>query len=207
MDVAHDPRTLALQKLLADWQFALFDTKDWYLDIATTISITRWNNTAASVLIRKDAHPEIIRHFTAEPIDRCLRWTANDGRDYQFDETAHLGEIGGFRLTIRDREEKELRYLQAYTTEKSLIYHKNGTSVALNSSIWKVLDDWESEKSRFFDPVTETFRSASDRDTTSHIAARFESRVSYDAYPFVHHEIPEVKLRDWLYYFNTRSVW
>lgn len=204
----NNPRTLALQRLLIQWEFAEFDTDVWYLHIATTISLTRENDEPVSVLIRKDAHPEIIRHFTEEPIDRCMRWTANDsGRDYQFDETAHISVVGGFRLTLRDRTPKNIRYFQAYTTEKSLTYHKTGASVALNSSAWKVLDDWEGEKQRFFEPATNTFRSASSPGTTSHIAARFESRVPFDAYPMVHHAIPELKIRDWLYYFDTRSVW
>jgi hypothetical protein len=208
VDIENDPRTLTLPKILGDWEFAAFESNNWYLDIATTISLTREDHTPVSALIRKDAHAEMIRYFTKEPIERCIRWTSNNsGRNYQFDETAHLGAVGGFRLTIRDREDKHIRYFQAYTTEKSLVYHPDGASVAVNSSTRKVLDDWEGEKGRFFTPTTETFRAAAGNDTTSHIAVRLESRVPFDEYPFVHHQIPDLNIQTWLYYLDTRTVW
>jgi hypothetical protein len=208
VDIENDPRTLTLPKILGDWEFASFDGQKWYLDIATTISVTREDHTPFSVLIRKDAHAEIIRYFTKEPIERCIRWTqSGSGRDYQFDETAHLGAVGGFRLTIRDREEKSLRYFQAYTTEKSLVYHPDGPSVALNSSTQKALDDWEREKDHFFTPITNIFRAAAGWDTTSHIAVRLESHVPFDEYPFVHHRIPDLNIQTWLYYLDTKTVW
>jgi hypothetical protein len=210
LDPENDPRTLALGNILDDWEYGSFgdDNQEWRLDIATTVSLTRYDGTPVSALIRKDAHPEIIRHFTQRSIGDCIQWTRrDDGRDYQFDEMAHLGAVGGFRLTIRDAEKHEPQYFQAYTTEKSLTYHRDGASVALNSSAWRVMNDWEGERKRFFNASCQMFYDAAGQDTTSHIAARFESRVPFKSYPVVHLRIPDANLRAWLYYSNTRQFW
>jgi hypothetical protein len=210
LDPENDPRTLALGNIFDDWEYGNFgnDDQEWNLDIATTVSLTRRDGTAISALIKKDAHPEIIRHFTQRPIGKCIEWTrSDDGRDYQFDETAHLGSVGGFRLTVPKAEKDEPRYFQAYTTEKSLTYHRHGSSVALNSSPWRVLDDWEAERKRFFKPTWGIFDAAAKEGTTSHVAVRFESRVPFKSYPVVHHKIPAEAVQEWLYYFDTRSFW
>ncbi|KAG8701565.1 hypothetical protein FRC08_004019, partial [Ceratobasidium sp. 394] len=129
VDPANDPRTLAIDRLFTNWQYGTFRDERWYLDIATTVSFCRADGTPLSALIRKDAHPEILRHFTGESIQRCTSWASRDnGRDYQFDATAQLEGIGGCRLTIRDREKRTVRYFQAYTTDKSLTYHRDGAS-------------------------------------------------------------------------------
>ncbi|KAG8702957.1 hypothetical protein FRC08_003149 [Ceratobasidium sp. 394] len=208
LDAHNDPRTLALSRLFANWEFANFRGDQWYLDIATTVSVSRQDNSPVSVLIRKDAHPEILRHFTGEPIQRCISWASRDnGRDYQFDATAQLEGVGGCRLTIRDKDEKDVRYFQAYTTEKSLTYHRSGTSVALNSSAWRTMENWEQEDNRFFKPAIKMFMQAGDEGTTSHIASRFESRVPFDKYPLVHRSIQDIDLRNWLYFFDTTHIW
>ncbi|KAG8733048.1 hypothetical protein FRC10_000460 [Ceratobasidium sp. 414] len=208
LDPFNDARTLALNRLFDNWQFAQFRGDQWYLDIATTISVSRADSSPVSVLIRKDAHAEILRHFTKEPIQRCTNWASRDNsRAYQFDGTAHLEGVGGCRLTISDKEEKTVRYFQAYTTEKSLTYHRDGKSVALNSSAWRTMDNWEEEDKRFFKPAIKMFHNASFEGTTSHIAARFESRVPFDKYPIVHSVIPDLDVRGWLYFSDTRHIW
>ncbi|KAG8736463.1 hypothetical protein FRC10_009305 [Ceratobasidium sp. 414] len=207
-DALNDPRTLAISRLFANWEFANFEEGQWYLDIATTVSVRREDGTPVSVLIRKDAHPEILRRFTGEPIHRCTAWASRDnGRDYQFDATAQLEGIGGCRLTIRDKQDKDVRYFQAYTTEKCLTYHRDGASVALNSSAWRTMENWEKEDARFFQPAIQMFKQAGDEGTTSHIAARFESRVPFDKYPLVHTSIDDLDLRNWLYFFDTTHIW
>ncbi|KAG8708808.1 hypothetical protein FRC08_018700 [Ceratobasidium sp. 394] len=207
-DPLNSPRILALNKLFENWQWAEFKNDCWYLDIATTVSVTRADGSPVSVLIRKDAHPEILRHFTKEPIQRCIAWASRDnGRDYQFDAMAHLEQVGGCRLTIFSREEKPVRYFQAYTTEKSLTYHRDGASVALNSSAWRTMENWEQEDKRFFQPAIKTFHQASDEGTTSHIASRFESRTNFENFALLHLLIPEANVRSWLYFADTRAIW
>ncbi|KAG9098509.1 hypothetical protein FRC06_006312 [Ceratobasidium sp. 370] len=68
-DAAQDPRTLALAAILRNWEWVTFEAGDWYLDIATTVSITL-PGVLMSTLIKKDAHAKIIQHFTQHPIDQ-----------------------------------------------------------------------------------------------------------------------------------------
>ncbi|KAG9088288.1 hypothetical protein FRC06_002111, partial [Ceratobasidium sp. 370] len=204
---AQHPRTLALAAVLRNWEWVTFEAGDWYLDIATTVSVTL-PGVPMSTLIKKDAHAEIIRHFTQRPIDQCQRWVSQDnGASYKFDATARLTEVGGFRLTIHDPAFDELRYFQAYTTEKSLTYHKNGRDVALFTTPKRILTDMAKEKQRFFDPLVSMFMEAAEDQTHSNVAVRFESRVPFHTFTHAHMKIPRVAIQGWLVALKTQAIW
>ncbi|KAG8721161.1 hypothetical protein FRC09_008340 [Ceratobasidium sp. 395] len=205
IDPENQPRNVALGTVLRNWEWADFGP-DWYLDFATTIS-TELPDMLMSTLIKKEAHPEIIRHFTRRPIDQCQRWASKDnGHAYQFDSTAHLAAAGGFRLTIHNPSPDEICYFQAYTTEKSLTFHRDGHNVSMSTSPVKVLTNWEKEKTRYFGALEQMYREAGAAETHSNIAVRFESRAPFDLYPLVHLRIPDITLRGWLFSLKTSHI-
>lgn len=181
----------------------------WYLDIATTISVTDNDNYPLCAFVNTAAHAEIIKSFTGKTIDQCHRWVnslTGGGGIYQRDEVAHLGDLAGFRLDLSKHEPGDygLYYMQVYSTEKSVTYHLDGVKRAKRSSAFRVIDNWNKERQQHFIPLQKAFIDASQ---THDVAVRIESRVEYDSYPLVHLKIDEPYLRQWLLQLDNTAFW
>jgi hypothetical protein len=193
-----------VEHLLRDFDIDEFERGHWYLDIATTVSVELESGQAVCGLPSANAHPEIIQHFTGLPIAECVRLVNQRSGCYQRDEVAHLGEIAGFRITLEEPGAHGICYLQVYSTDKAVIYRPNGKQKAKSTSARSILDDWQRERQNHFIPLQSAFISASATHST---AVRFESRIPFENYPFVHHEIEIPTVAPWVSWLHNSAFW
>jgi hypothetical protein len=194
---------MAVETLLSDFDTTQFRPNEWYLDICTTVSVVDNDDRPVCAFPSVDAHPEIISHFSGLTVDDCNRLVRSKSSGYEKDEAAHLGDFAGLRIPFEGAE-SGVHYLQVYGTEKSLTYHLSGNQKAKRTSAANVLTNWERERGTHFIPLQNALIDAS---STHSVAVRFESRVAFEVYPYVHLEIPLQTLYPWLFYLNNTVFW
>jgi hypothetical protein len=146
-----------MRHVLNDFICNEFVKNKWYLDIATTVSISD-DGHPLSALVNRNAHAEIIKYFTDKCIEQWQCWVdspSGSGGIYQVDEVAHLGDVAGFRLNLSKSSPSEygVYYLQVYSTEKSVTYHLDGVQRAKRSSTFRVINNWKKERQEHFIPL------------------------------------------------------
>lgn len=109
---------LSLTKMLED-----FDTHRglWWVDVGLEIQ-----DGERAILWRKDAAPNLLSYILGSTLDEAGRIV--HGTSFQEDINSHLLEVAGFRVGFPTTPAGDYRiaYVQAYTTDKSLTYHKHG---------------------------------------------------------------------------------
>ncbi|KAG8735480.1 hypothetical protein FRC10_010467 [Ceratobasidium sp. 414] len=177
---ANNPRTTAINNLLADLEPADFRQGEWFLDIATTASARAHGPEGPTVclMVNSDMHPELIHHFSREPIDQCDRWVQTNRGGYQRDELAHVAHFAGFRMPFAQPAAYGLQYLQVYTTDKSVAYHTDGLNKAKRTSPHGVLTDWKRVHDNHCVPLANSFL---DSASSHSVAVRIESRVPFES--------------------------
>ncbi|KAF8597006.1 hypothetical protein BDV93DRAFT_562741 [Ceratobasidium sp. AG-I] len=197
-------RTLAVKRIVADFDSSLFVDGDWFLDMATTLCAEDESEHPLSVFASADAHPQIIDYFSDKGFAQCQRWVDSNSGGYHKDELAHLGAFAGLRMTFKEPGEFGIHYLQVYSSEKSLTYRADAVHKAKRTSVSRVLSDWQQERQNFFIPLQSAWTKASATHST---AVRIESRVPFNSYPYVHLHIPNRFLISWLRYTNNSAYW
>jgi hypothetical protein len=201
------PRVRAVEGVLKDFDTENFLPGHWYLDIATTITVSD-NEEAPSECAFASArmHAEIIHHCTGASRESCHSWVDDRKSFYEKDEVAHLGDAAGFRFTYPHPVPAAcgVHYVQVYSTDKSVTYRMDAASKAKRTSPLEVLADWDREREHHFLPLQQAFKESS----RSHgVALRIESRVSFEFYPQVHIRIPDETIRLWLYRMTNSTFW
>ncbi|KAG8717072.1 hypothetical protein FRC08_008236 [Ceratobasidium sp. 394] len=201
-----NPRTMAIQSVLADLDPASFAPNEWYLDIATTVSARAHgpDGNPVCLMVNSNAHPELIHHFSGAPIGECERWVRTNGGGYQRDELAHVAHFAGFRISFAEPAAHGLEYLQVYTTDKSIAYRTDGPKKAKHTSPYAVLTDWQNVHDHHCLPLAQAFLDSS----ASHPSAvRAESRMKFEGYPYVHRALARRIICPCLYYVRCSAWW
>ncbi|KAG9123886.1 hypothetical protein FRC07_013620 [Ceratobasidium sp. 392] len=202
----HNPRTVAIKSVLPGLNTDGFRPGDWFIDLSTTVS-GRYGHEdrPASLFVDSELHPEIINHFSGKSLPDCSAWVRAKGGPYQKDEVAHIQRFAGFRINFdHSPGAYGIRYLQVYTTDKSVTYHVDGLNRAKRTSAKAVLGNWEAERDQHFSPLAEAYHNAAE----SHpVAVRFESRVPFESYPFVHLGITWRTYQPWLFCVRNTHIW
>lgn len=196
-----------MEGVLKDFDTTQFEPKCWYLDIATTVTVSDDEDAPSRCTFASaTAHAEIINHFTGASRENCYGWVDGRAGCYARDEVAHLGAVAGFRFTYPSPvpDDCGVHYLQVYSTDKSVAYKVDAASKAKQTSPRQVLEDWDREREHHFLPLQHAFTESS---RTHGVALRFESRVSFEFYPQVHLRIPDETLRPWLYRLKNSTFW
>ncbi|KAG9221989.1 hypothetical protein CCMSSC00406_0009197 [Pleurotus cornucopiae] len=108
---------LALTKMLED-----FDVSRglWWVDVGIELQ-----DGGRVILWRADAAPNLLSYVLGTTLDEAGR-VVRSGQ-FQADINSHLLEVAGFRVGFpTPAGENRITYVQAYTTDKSLTYHKQG---------------------------------------------------------------------------------
>ncbi|KAF7426823.1 hypothetical protein PC9H_009192 [Pleurotus ostreatus] len=108
---------IALTRMLED-----FDTVQglWWVDVGLEIQ-----DGDRAILWRKDAAPNLLSYVLGNTLDEAGRIVHST--QFQEDVNSHLLEVAGFRVGfVTPIGDNEIAYVQAYTTDKSLTYHKHG---------------------------------------------------------------------------------
>ncbi|KAF9487275.1 hypothetical protein BDN71DRAFT_1436975 [Pleurotus eryngii] len=96
-----------------------------YAILARISTLTGDYDGERAILWRKDAAPNLLSYVLGTTLNKAE--TVVHGVQFQEDINSHLLEIAGFRVAFpTPAGEKRITYVQAYTTNKSLTYHKQG---------------------------------------------------------------------------------
>lgn len=122
-DLSHYEADLAMVKL-----FDEFDTRQgqWWVDVGLELQ-----DGERAIVWRKDAAHVLIAYALQVSLDQA--GVIARSRRFEYDINAHLLEVAGFRVYFTSpMGEMEATYMQAYTTDKSLTYHKFGSQHSQN---------------------------------------------------------------------------
>ncbi|KAJ8689399.1 hypothetical protein PTI98_013422 [Pleurotus ostreatus] len=122
-DMSHYEADSAMARMFED-----FDTRQgqWWVDVG--IELQDGNR---AIVWRKDAAQSLIAYVLQLTLDQA--GVIARSRRFEYDVNAHLLEVAGFRVSFRSPiGEMEATYMQAYTTDKSLTYHKFGSQHSQN---------------------------------------------------------------------------
>jgi hypothetical protein len=100
------------------------DIGDWYIDVGIEIS----SNEGECLQWTMAAHHEVVQQALHISDENAQRISDINSSKYSRDPVSHLTAISGFRAVpgIRARGEYEAAYIQAYTTDKSIVYNPEG---------------------------------------------------------------------------------
>jgi hypothetical protein len=202
-----NPRTTAIEAVLSDYfVIAEFAPDEWYLDIATNVSGSMGdeNGPPVSLFINSDLHPEIINHYSEEPLDVCTDWVRKKTGGYARDEVAHLQKFVGLRKTFGTPGAHGIVHFQGYTSEKSVTYRPDLKDKAIRTSPVLCMRNWTQEAEQHFRPLADVYWRA---PNTHPVAVRFESRVPFESYPYVHLAVSWQTLEPWLFCARNTAFW
>ncbi|CAE6428166.1 unnamed protein product [Rhizoctonia solani] len=202
----HNPRTAAIEAIFENFFVsANFAQGEWYLDIATNISGSIADTgQPVCLFINSDLHPEILHHFTGEPLDECARWVRRHSRGYVRDTVAHISKFAGLHQTFVPCLDNGATKFQAYTTEKAVTYRPDFEKKAIRTSPAMCLQHWDRESKEHFRRLADVYMNASQAHTA---AVRFETRIPFSEYPYVHLHISARALRPWLFWVRNTAFW
>jgi hypothetical protein len=191
--------------LLENFDSNLFEPGSWFLDIATTVTVSDdIHLPSACTFASAGMHAHLLSHFTGLDWEDCVRYVAGRGNHYQKDEVAHLNDLAGFRFVNPDWERSGVYYLQVYSTDKSVTYNVDAVNNAQRTSAKRILESWDSELRDHIAPLLSAF---GDSLKTHGVALRIESRVDFLQYPNCHLHIPERLLERCVYRIDRWVFW
>ena len=172
----------------------------WYIDVAIEISSEK-NHCMQWMTL---GHPEILRQALCIPSNNALRSTKIGARGYSRDLASHLTAISGFRLVPGQRAQEQVPalYVQAYTTDKAIVYNPEGGHHA------KFLTAKEALGSTQPPPMVTDLHTIYDQATRNNSSnARLEIRVPFAHAQDVLLEFDPSRLRQCLCAFKRRVWW
>jgi hypothetical protein len=124
--VAVESAEYYLDEFVRDAQLSIEvpEVGDWYIDVGIQISSEREECLQWTTY----SHCEVIRQALRTSDQNAERISDINSSKYSRDPVSHLTAISGFRAVpgVRAQGEYEAAYIQAYTTDKSVVYHPEG---------------------------------------------------------------------------------
>ncbi|EUC59165.1 hypothetical protein RSOL_299270, partial [Rhizoctonia solani AG-3 Rhs1AP] len=201
----YNPRTVAVENVLSDFNTEEFAEGCWFLDIAITASaLRREDGSGICLLPSAQTHPEIISHLTGVDLQQAEKWVRSKGSCYRRDEVAHLGDIAGFAIDLPGPGINGIHFIQVYTTEKSVGYRVDGPSHAKRISPYMIVSNWKGSKADHFVPLEEAFCNSS---ATHSVAVRIELRISFEQYPNHQYLLPQEIVQPWFLWLSNSTFW
>ncbi|KAJ8502666.1 hypothetical protein ONZ45_g11547 [Pleurotus djamor] len=140
----------------------------WWVDVAV-----EFQDGDRAILWKKDAAALLMAYALRIPRLQADRIAKSDACSR--DVNAHMVEVAGFRATFRDPVgEFSASYMQAYTTDKALTYHKHGKQHSQNLTTHKAM---RGKPPKYISDLGDSLLDAREKN----VAARLEVRV-----PLVH---------------------
>lgn len=178
----------------------IFRTGNWYIDVAIEISSEKghclqWNTSTHNEVVQQALHIS----------DRDAARISNIGSSkYSRDLTSHLTDVSGFRISpgTRAQGEYEAVYIQAYTTDKAVVYNPDAGHYAKSLSMKEAMGPDQPPKT--VEGIHTIYQEALQNNSSS---ARLEVRVPLK---FAHHvllQFDSQTLKKCLCSFNPRDWW
>ncbi|KAF9443967.1 hypothetical protein P691DRAFT_631072, partial [Macrolepiota fuliginosa MF-IS2] len=173
---------------------------DWYVDVGIEIS----SNRSHCLQWMTDAHHHIVQQALRIPEQHAQRITQINSSKYSRDLASHLTAISGFRITPGRQAEGPFKavYLQAYTTDKSVVYNPEGSHHAKFLSSKEALG--QVQPSKTIDALYELYDEAKKMNFSK---ARLEVRVPYRFATQILLEFDPNVLRNCLCVFTRKEWW
>ncbi|GLB33116.1 hypothetical protein LshimejAT787_0100010 [Lyophyllum shimeji] len=177
---------------------SLQSSGEWWIDVGLEIASGEGNCLAW----RTDSHYHVVKRALDITSDVAHRITSVGSSKYTRDMSSHLPAVSGCRISPgpRARGPFEVQYMQAYTTEKALIYRPDRGHFGKFITCADVLNG---KAMKFIDDLYELYRNAIDTNCS---LARIEVRVPLRHGAAVLLDLDEELLRESLVSFS-RSVW
>jgi hypothetical protein len=173
---------------------------DWYIDVGIQISsqedeCLQWTTSTHNEVIQQALH---ISDEHAERISNI------NSSKYSRDLASHLMAISGFRATpgVLAQGEYEAAYIQAYTTDKSIVYHPEGRHHAKFISIKEAMG--MNHPTKTIEGIYGIYEEARTANSSS---ARLEVRVPYRFATQVMMEFDPDVLKNCLCSFTRQEWW
>jgi len=173
---------------------------DWYIDVGIEIS----SEENACLQWMTNAHPRIVQQALHISDDSAQRITDITSSQYSRDLSSHLTAVSGFRIVpgVRAQGEFEARYLQAYTTDKSVVYNPEGGHHAKFLTTKEAMGHTQPAKT--VEGIYTIYEQAMIANSSN---ARLEVRVPYRFATQVLIEFDVDQLRDSLCAFTREEWW
>lgn len=171
----------------------------WWIDVGIEFS----SDEGQCLQWITSAHSRVVRHALGISRRDAERITQINSSKYSRDLASHLTAISGFRITPGKRAEGDFEtvYIQAYTTDKAVVYNPDGAHHAKFVTAREALGPVQPTKT--IDGIHTIYEKAR-ADNSSN--ARLEVRVPYRFATEVLVELDEVLFRNALCAF-TRETW
>lgn len=166
-------REYAFDKLLEGLDQRLITQGQSWVDVGLQIEenehVLQW---------RTDAHHLIVKEFCNFTQNEAVNLCGLPSRTYSRDYVAGLVELSGFRATLdRNRQDASTAYIQAYTTDKSLIAHleagRHGLFMRGTDALRKDGDD---PMPVYCKRMMEIYQSGVDHTTAARVEGRIPAR-------------------------------
>ncbi|KAJ8474912.1 hypothetical protein ONZ45_g15790 [Pleurotus djamor] len=154
----------------AEWTLAKMlkdvDTSEghWWIDVGVELQ-----DGGQALLWRETAHANVMSYLLQIPIGDA--GVIKNSRAFQNDMNSHLKEIAGFHVAFAQPTGPfQATYMQLYTTDKSLTFHRNGNQFSQNLTLREAMRGLPPE---YLDNYLDVLNEAMEKN----VAARVEARV------------------------------
>ena len=195
--------TLYLQQYLMDSALppqSVGVVGEWFIDVGIQIS----SDDGGCLQWMTDTHNEVIQQALRISRETAVRISEPGFSKYQRDLSSHLTAVSGFRVSPGANAEGifEAKYLQAYTTDKAVVYNIEGNRHAKFVGMKEAMGTEHPVPS-----INNIFTLYHGARTTSSSSARLEVRVPYVHADQVLLEFDVDALREFLCSFTMEDWW
>ncbi|RDB19057.1 hypothetical protein Hypma_014471 [Hypsizygus marmoreus] len=172
----------------------------WFVDVAIEIS----SDEGACLQWMTSTQHDVVQQALRISDEDAERISEPNSSKCDRDLVSHLTAISGFRITpgVRAQGEFEVAYLQAYTTDKSVLYNADSGHHAKFLTTKEAMGPTQPAKS-----ITGIYTIYEEALKANSSSARLEARVPYQFATKVLLELEHDKLRDCLCSFTRQEWW
>jgi len=157
----------------ANLSYEVPEVGDWFIDVAIELS----SPDGACLQWMTATHNELVQQALQIPEGVATSITGLRSRSYSKDINSHLIDISGFRVTPGRQSEGPFRavYVQAYTTDKTVVYNPEGRHHAKFITAKDAMDAKQPHEK--INGIHTIYEKARDTNSSN---ARLEIRVPYE---------------------------
>lgn len=173
---------------------------EWFIDVGIQIS----SEVSRCVQWRTATHRHVVQQALRISDANAERITQINSSKYQRDPSSHLTAVSGFRIMPGVRAEGDFRavYIQAYTTDKAVVYNPDGNHYAKFLTTAEALDS--KHPTPTINGIHDIYDKAREDNASS---ARLEVRVPFRFATEVLLEFDPDVLRNCLCLFSREEWW
>lgn len=173
---------------------------EWWIDVGIEIT----SEIGACLQWSTGAHRHVVQQFLFISDEDADRITSLNSSKYSRDLSSHLAAVSGFRIEPGAQAEGPFQaaYIQAYTTDKAVVYNVEGSHHAKFLTTSEALS--QNHPSKTVDGLYDIYSAAKGPNSSN---ARLEVRVPWRYATQVLMEFETAVIRQCLYAFSSETWW